>query len=115
MKIKLSDNKQLSDLIRRVAPNYRKHDVHVNVRTSIVLGNTYWDGGSRYDYHAVNLLTNQVSMMERQAPTAYGGKFDNARVDIPNDVAIIQTGVFCGKQTTAHVYVNQSNYLSHQS
>jgi hypothetical protein len=113
--IKLAENKQLAALIKKVDSTYRKREAWVYIEPTLTLSNTYWDGGSRSDYHAVNLLTGQISTMQRQAPPQFGGKHYAASVDIPDNVAIIETGYFCGKTATAKVYVNQSNYLTHQS
>jgi len=102
-------------VIRAVDPSYRKHKAILRVCDSVTLSGTYWDGGSRSCipaqwliryYAAVNLSTGR----SKGAPQyQFGGPRNAPRVSIPEGLAIVQTGIFCGKTATAFIYLNPAN------
>lgn len=96
-------------VIRAVDPSYRKHKAILRVCESVTLSGTYWDGGSRSTYTAVNLSTGRNSGAPQYDPPQFGGPRTDPRVSIPEGVAIVQTGIFCGKTATAFVYLNPAN------
>lgn len=106
---KLKDFPELLRIIHAVDPEYRKHNVIVNVVERMALGGTYWSGGSRVAYTAVNLLTMQSSGAPQFSPPQFGGPATDPVVAVPEGVAIVSTGTFCGKKATASVYLNPAN------
>jgi hypothetical protein len=100
---------EIARLIRAVAPSYRKKSVRVSVRESVTLHGTYWDGGSRSVYSAVEIATGRHVSAPNYAPAAFGGPQSAPVVAIPEGVAIVETGVFMGKPSTACVYLNPRN------
>lgn len=96
-------------VIRAVDPSYRKHKAILRVCESVTLSGTYWDGGSRSSYAAVDLLTGRNKGAPQYNPPQFGGPKTDPCVSIPEGVAIVQTGVFCGKTATAFVYLNPAN------
>ena len=109
MIISLSEHPEILAVIRAVAPKYRKRSAILHAATSVELSGTYWDGGSRSSYDAVNLSTRRVGSAPQYAPPQFGGPVDTPRVEIPEGVAIVRTGFFCGKQAAATVYINPAN------
>lgn len=120
---RLSSNPDVQRIIRAAFPSYRKHravvedfpDHGVNV-------NSYWDGGSRDEFALVELST----MRTKPLPTSSHPFFDlkgatgenealvatrgNVTLKyIPVGFALVQAGTFCGKPSTATVYVNPAN------
>lgn len=106
MRINLASEPNFSKIIKRVEPGYKKREAAFSVRDTITLEGTYWDGGSRSTYTAINLQTLQTSAAEQFAPPQFGGPRHAPAVTIPDGVAIVETGIFCGKPATARVYVN---------
>ena len=110
--ITLSDFPEISRLIKHTcniqSTTYKKRKAFVQSRTKVELSNTYWDGGSRSTYAIVNLTTGQVSPCAQYAPPQFGGNAPTIELD--NDTAVIETGIFCGKPATASVFVSPENY-----
>lgn len=109
MIISLAQNPEIREVVRAVHPKYRKHNVILYDALSLELGGTYWDGGSRWIYDAVNLSTRRVESAAQYAPPQFGGPVNAPRVDIPEGVAIVRTGIFCGKPAVVTVFVNPAN------
>ena len=100
---------ELTRVIRCAAADYRKRHAFVYVRDNVDLSNTFWDGGSRSTYTAVDLATGKASTAEQYAPPQFGGPRAPLNVAIPPGVAIVETGYFCGKPATASVYINPAD------
>jgi hypothetical protein len=96
------------EIARLMPVGYKKRKAFIQSRTEKSLSNTYWDGGSRSSYTIVNIITGQITTCAQYAPPQFGGT--EPVVEIDNDIAIIETGVFCGKPATASVFVSPENY-----
>ena len=107
--VELKQAPELARIIRAVDSTYRKKNAFMRAQSECSLHGTYWDGGSRTTYTAVNLATLQTGAAEQYAPPQFGGPAQAPTVSIPDGVAIVATGVFCGKSATATVYVNPRN------
>jgi hypothetical protein len=107
--IELKTAPELLRVIRAAEPTYRKRQVRLETREQVSLANTYWDGGSRSTYTAVNLSTMRSSSAEQFAPPQFGGPRQAPIVNIPEGVAIVETGVFAGKPATAAIYLHPYN------
>jgi hypothetical protein len=109
MRLNLSSSPELARIVRAADNSYRKREASLQVRETVCLSGTYWDGGSRSTYVAVDLVTLRSSAAEQFAPSAFGGPAAAPMVRIPEGIAIVQTGVFCGKTANATVYINPVN------
>lgn len=109
--VTLSDFPEISRLIKHAcniqSTTYKKRKAFVHC-VNTLFTNTYWDGGSRSTYAIVNLRTGQVSPYAQYAPPQFGGNAPTIELD--NDTAVIETGIFCGKPATASVFVNAENF-----
>jgi hypothetical protein len=95
---------------RILAPfEYKKHKFILVVTDTVELSGTYWDGGSRSTYNAVNLRTLQVGPAPQYDPPQFGGPRNDPKVTLPVGVCIVKTGTFCGKTGTATVYLHPDN------
>lgn len=110
--VKLSDSPEIARLIRAVDPTYKKHNASVWVCDTVTLSGTYWDGGSRNTYHAINIHTRKVGAAPQYNPPQFGGPSEDLTVLVPAGAAIVRTGIFCGKTATAAVYLNPAD-VSH--
>ena len=104
-------------VIRAASASYKKRSASVVATDEVELHGTYWDGGSRSTYTAVDLATMRSRGAPQYAPPQFGGPRQAPRVVIPDGVAIVETGVFCGKTASACVYVNHATFaklLTHE-
>lgn len=100
----LKDVPSLKALINVALP-YRKTKAFVTLADTVTLSGTYWDGGSRSTYTAVNIATLRVATAKQYNPPQFGGPTMAPKVELPPGVAIVEHGTFCGKPSTARVYV----------
>lgn len=107
--INLSEHPEVLRIIRAVDPKYRKHKAIIVVTETVSISGTYWDGGSRSSYAAVNMKTLVVGNAPSYNPPQFGGPQAAPRTKIPEGAAIVQVGVFCGKTATATVYISPAN------
>ena len=91
--------------IRAADSTYRKHKAFLVATDEMELQGTYWDGGSRTRYTAVDFATGRVVPAPSYAPPQFGGPQTAPCFAIPAGIAIVATGTFCGKTATASVYV----------
>lgn len=100
---------ELARVIKAAAPDYRKREATILVRDRVMLSGTYWDEGSRSTYHAVDLATLRSLGAPQYDPPQYCGPSTDPVVAIPENVAIVKTGIFQGKTATATVYIHPAN------
>lgn len=109
LRVTLRTAPELARIIRAADPTYRKREASILAREYCTISGTYWDGGSRSTYHAVDLATLRQLPAPQYAPPQFGGPATDPQVSIPEGVAIVCTGVFQGKPATARVYLNPAN------
>jgi hypothetical protein len=97
---------ELLALVRAAQPDYRKHKLYVSVTADVRLSQTYWDGGTRFDYTAVNLADKRSQGAPRYNPPQFGGPAQDPRVALPQGACIVKHGIDCGKPATAVVYMH---------
>lgn len=81
--VNLKDHPEVLRIIRFADPKYRKHKGIVAVAKEVELDGTYWDGGSRSSYTAVNMETGVCKTAQGYAPPQFGGPRQAPRVAIP--------------------------------
>lgn len=107
--IELAQQSEFKRVIQAADRTYKKRKAFFYVRESVTLDGTYWDGGSRSTYTAVRLSDGFSLGAPQYAPPQFGGPATAPCVQIPPGVAIVETGYFCGKTSTASVYVNPAD------
>lgn len=107
--ITLKDSPEVLRVIRAADATYRKHKAWLHAAETVALSGTYWDGGSRDTWTAVDLATGRSKGAPQYDPAQFGGPATAPVVAIPEGVAIVRTGIFCGKPATASVYLHPSN------
>ena len=108
-KVTLKQCPEVKAVILAAFPGYRKHDAYLDPCTDVSLWGTYWDGGSRREYCAVELATKRSQGAPQYAPAQFGGPVTSPVVSIPLGVVIVAGGVSCGKPATATVYIHPDN------
>lgn len=109
MILKLKAHPELIRIIRAADPSYRKHDCILHPTETVTLSGTYWSGGSRSTYTAVNIATGMSSGAPQYNPPQFGGPQSDPQVSVPEGIAIVKTGTFCGKTAAATIYLNPAN------
>jgi hypothetical protein len=125
-RIELKSAPEVKKVILAAFPEYKKHNAFLSAFHPMNI-NSYWDGGSK-DYYAIVEL---ATMKRKSLPTSTHPYFDvtargnaNKENDIisvdhvgnitlkelPEGFALVQSGVFCGKPATAHVFLNPDNF-----
>jgi hypothetical protein len=108
-KVKLKEAPEVQAIVRAAFPSYKKHDAYLTVAESVSLSGTYWDGGSRSEYVAVDLASKRSQGAPHYNPPQFGGPRTSPVVPLPIGVVIVQGGTFCGKQATAILSVHPEN------
>lgn len=107
-KYSLGSSPELKRIVLAAFGGYRKRDCYVIVSTSCSLTGTYWDGGSRSSYVAVDLATCRSTGAPQYDPPQFGGP-STPHVELPLGVAIVKGGISCGKPATAVIYIHPDN------
>lgn len=107
--IQLKTAPELLRVIRAAMPSYKKHTATLFVTERVTLSGTYWSGGSRSSYYAVDLATGVCSGAPHYNPPQFGGPQRDPEVEVPEGVAIVKGGIFMGKPATATVFINPAN------
>ncbi len=94
--------------IARIAfPEWRGKKATIVRQDAVELLGTFWDGGSKNTFRAVNIATGETSDAARgmDTPVVFGGKAANQSVRLPPGFAIVEHIVFCGKELGCRVYL----------
>ena len=107
--VALKNQPNIKRIILAAMPRYAKHKAYIHSREKMTLSGTYWDAGSRSTYHAVRLADCFSLGAPQFDPAQFGGPSIAPTIAIPVGVAIVETGVFCGKPATASVTFNPAD------
>jgi hypothetical protein len=107
--IRLADFPEIKRVIQVADPSYKKRTATIVVREKVTLHGTFWSGGSRSTYTAVEFNTGKVVPAPQYDPPAFGGPQQAPTVTIPDGVVIVETGFSCGHVMSATVNVNPKN------
>jgi hypothetical protein len=95
----------------------RKRTAYIYPTTEVTYSGTFWDGGSRTVYTAVELATGRAVTGVRFDPPQFGGPRVDPVVQIPRGVVIVEHGTFMGKPATPRIHVHPEDmprYLPNQ-
>ena len=90
--------------------SYRKRKVYIRAAESITLYDLNWSGGTRNQY-AVFTVDGQAgptaAKYNQLAPWA--NPAEGASLPIPEGFVVVESGHFCGRESTARIHVNPAN------
>jgi hypothetical protein len=91
--------------------SYRKRTVSVVASETVTLCDLNWSGGTRSHYQIFDIATARpVSNTAKYAAFApWANPAEGVTLPIPPGACVIRTGVFCGKESHATVYVNPAD------
>lgn len=98
--------------VRRIAslafPNYSGHKFKLSASPPSRL-DSCWGGGSRDFYVLIDLASgNSIPIPENGTPFSNGGQIFTLSA-LPQNIALVQHTIFCGKDLGITVYVNADN------
>jgi len=101
--ITLKDEPGLLNVVRKVAPNYRKHKAIVSESDSFENHGSFWDGGSRSSsYLVTNIGASPVH--GPTAPSQFGGG-GSVTIPVLKGQHIVTVGTFRGKTATVSIVI----------
>ena len=104
LRVKAKDYKWLTDS----AFSSRKRELIIIVTDKVSIYNTFWDGGSKNTYKAVQLESgNTANLITGSSPwTAIS---EGKSIQLEPGIAIVEQSVFCGKDMPLRVYIHPDN------
>lgn len=102
------ERKDVPAVILNAFSNYKGKTFEVKVAEKVSLNNSYWSGGTKSDYVAVNLATG-VKQEASGISSPYRLNGEIPEVDIPVGVAIVEHVIFCGKDMGLRIYIRPEN------
>ena len=92
-------------ILTKYCPSYRKRRAFFTVTESVALSGRYWDGGSKTNWRIIKDGTIQQISDRQDFPFSA----PDTTVDLLDGTIVIATGTFCGKTSTAHIYLYRKN------
>jgi hypothetical protein len=101
--------KRVRNIIEATFPDNHKRSVYVNVG-SVYLCGLNWSGGTKREYRACTIDGKAIeNKYDMGAPAPWNNPFEGKRIDVPEGVAVVEGGYFCGKKSTLRITVNAAN------
>lgn len=115
--ILLKDYRNFKTLIQAADPTYKKTKAFLSPFVQPICVNSYWDEGSKSGFALVGLTTKEVFPLPESHPFYQAGSLTGMPVktergglsylqELPEGIALIETGWLCGKVKIAHIYLN---------
>ena len=106
-------------IVRAALPAYRKHSILLTLTDSVQLTGRYWSGGSRSVYIGLRFEPpssaagfgaaegrwRPARQFPSIAPAPFGPGGDDETVPLTATYCVVETGTFCGKESTAHLFI----------
>jgi hypothetical protein len=107
MRIHLEPSQELRAMARVAFPNYRGRTYQIDASGTVDV-RSYWSGGSRDTFVAVNLATRRTLAVPQNGTPFDGGPIALDGVAIPEGYVIIEHSISCGRDVgiTFHVHPN---------
>lgn len=96
----------IRQIVRETFPDFRGREVALVVFAGPVDVSSYWDGGSRQWFAAINLSSMRSVNLPSTNPTQ--GNFPVVN-DLPDGVALIERSCFCGSHHRLRIHVRSEN------
>ena len=92
-------------LIKQALPNYRKRKAFVSSSDSVELGGRYWSDGSRNDWIIIHPTGPEAVGSRNDFPFTAPEKV----IALDSVIGVVCSGYFCGKPSTAHLYLKPAS------
>lgn len=103
--------KAVKAIVAAADPGYRRQKVRIVIAEQVTFYDLNWSGGTRNEYHAVDLETVRTigDMSRWNAAAPWSNKVEGTTAQIPPGIVVVRTGFFCGKVSMATIYVHPDN------
>jgi hypothetical protein len=99
---KIDKNHTAWKLLKKALPSYRKRSAYLAEVESVILSGRFWSGGSRDEYTVIGIDGTVKHLPGRND---FPFTAPDERIELHTVQAVIQHGTFCGKPSTASVYI----------
>lgn len=104
---------QIKSLAKHAFPEYRGRKIRGEAKAAISLGNTWWDGGTKYEYRAVRISDGAIAPQSGDPTNPFSALCKPfARLEIPEGFAVVEHCRFCGKDAGLRVYYAAAKALA---
>lgn len=93
-------------ILRATHPDYTGRTIKVAPTTRPIDVTSYWDGGTRSYYAAVDLRTMRTLHVPQNGTPYDGGPIRPDGVEVPVGFAIVEHAYFCGKDLGIRIHVH---------
>ena len=103
--------KDVKSILAATFPDYRKKQVGIDASGKCAFFDLNWSGGTRSQYVACTLAGKTLGSASNYNAMAPWDprQIEGQTVDIPPGCCIVRAGTFCGKPSTATIYVNPAD------
>lgn len=109
--IHLDATPEVKAMVAKVFPEYTGRKFKLDNSGHPVDVRSYWDGGSRDNFAALNLETNKVLAVPQNGTPFDGGPIAPNGVIVPPGFMIAEHTIFCGKDLGITFHVNAETSL----
>ena len=109
MTLPISANPTIKSIAQLVS---RKRSCMVSFTEKVAYSDTFWDGGSRSQYTAVELATLKTVHGPQFAPPEFGGPRSELIVPLPRGFCIVKHGTFMGKPAIPHIHIRPDDAVA---
>ena len=90
-------------IVGKVFPNYRGRKFKLQFTETIMFSNIHWGGGSRNRYGFVR-ADRETAYLPASSP--WDSPFEGKRMDLPQEILVVQHTFFCGKDLGCTIYAH---------
>ena len=102
--------KTVHALIKATFPDYSGNKVRIIPVDTVTFTDLNWSGGTRNQYQACTLTGENIdSRYDLNSAAPWDNQFEGKSVSIPDGLAIVEHGYFCGKDMGLTIYANPRN------
>ena len=99
----------IRELALAAFPSYKGRKFSFEITSEVQPMPTYWDGGTRYQYAAVQISTRRAVVGQSFAPPGFGGPGMVRPIQLVPDVLVVEHCVFCGQDAGLTFHVHPSD------
>jgi hypothetical protein len=99
--------KEVKDIARLM--NYRRKTVSLVVTERFTLTDLNWSGGTRSIYTAIAIGHNATFTPRLDHNPPWSNMYEGMTVDLPENIIVARTGLFCGKTSQMTLFVHPNN------
>ena len=107
IRVKTKDIKRIVDA---TFPGYRKREVSVEARETVIFHDLNWSGGTKSEYRACGIKgESNARRLDMGRPAPWNNPYEGLKVEIPIDCVVVEGGYFCGQERMLRFYVHPAN------